>query len=333
MTAPATLAPSFSFYVPGGSKSASKIVRAASFGDAVTVAGPNGPETVRQLREAGFSRPVLFDGTGYSGHEFDCWKWLELQRAAGADRLMTPGVFVPWDKNNADVLRSAIADHVAVARAFDATVIAALDSRWIAKLSRHVADVLLSSAVPVALVLCHRADPLDTREAVEGLRFLAASVPQLSVLRCDHGGLAVPAFGGAHVAFGLTTTHRHFAHSGMRPSKAPGNSPRLFVRSLLDWFRASEIAGWLAAGPILSCGLPCCAGGSLADYLDPLTDRDAVSHNMMTLASFAEYVLGAEDDASQIFVDECRRAVANYHPSSFRGPENPKAQLTSWVLL
>lgn len=167
-----TLLPSFSFsfYVPGGRKSAKKILRAANFGDAVTVAGLHGPDTVRRLRDSGFSHPALFDGTGYAGVELDAERWVDAQRSAGADRMMMPGVFVPWDKEDPRLLGDIVARQAAEAADLDASIFVAADVRWITKRLHDVTDALLEAEVPVALVLGHPADPLASRAAVEGLR-------------------------------------------------------------------------------------------------------------------------------------------------------------------
>ncbi len=62
---PVTLAPSFSFYVPATRPD--RISAAAAFGDALTVAGPTGPDVVGKLRDSGFTKAALFDGMGYAG--------------------------------------------------------------------------------------------------------------------------------------------------------------------------------------------------------------------------------------------------------------------------
>ena len=117
----------------------------------------------------------------------------------------------------------------------------------------------------------------------------------------------------------------------MRPHRLRDRTARLFVRPLLDWFRASEIAGWTAAGSDIKCSLPCCGGESLARFLDE--DLDATFHNMNALADFAEYVMNApREDRQSEFLNACREAVARYGNAGFKGPENPKAQLTGWVV-
>jgi hypothetical protein len=109
------------------------------------------------------------------------------------------------------------------------------------------------------------------------------------------------------------------------------DSARLFVRRLLDWFRAAQIAGWSAAGADVGCALPCCGGASLDRYLD--SDLDATWHNINALADFADYVVAAPgSDRSAVFFNACRSATSRYGLAGIHGPEQPKAQLTGWVL-
>jgi len=191
-------------------------------------------------------------------------------------------------------------------------------------------DALGDAGRPVALVLADRADPLAVGGAVAGLRWVAQRVPQLIILRSDHGAIGAVAFGAVHASIGLNTSTRHFATSAMRPRRLPGGSSRVFIRPLVDWFRSSEIAGWTAAGLDLSCRLSCCNGAELARFLDD--DLDATWHNMNALADFAEVLNVNAEDRGLEFLNDCRAAAALYGLAGFKGPENPKAQLTGWAL-
>lgn len=308
------------------------LAKSAALADALTVAGPQGPATISRFREYGFDVPVLFDGCGYAGKELPTApEWVASQIQARADRQLLPGVYVPWDKDNHGSLLLVVNEQARLSRDLDAGMLIALDSRWLAKKHEIIVDALRDADRPVALVLADRADPLAVGGAVAGLRWVAQRVPQLSILRSDHGALGALAFGAVHAAVGLNSSTRHFATSAMRPRKLPGGSSRVFVRPLIDWFRASEIAGWTAAGVDLSCRLPCCDGAALARFLDD--DLDATWHNMNALADFADVVLNVNaEDRGIEFLNECRAAVSRYGLAGFKGPENPKAQLTGWAL-
>jgi len=326
---PATSVASFSWYLPPSHK---LLLKGAALADALTIVGPNGPSEIRKLRDAGLDRPVLFDGTGYKGTTLPSIdSWVKLQRTAGADRVLLPGVFVPWDKDSDDSLKQAVKAQAAIAHDVDASLLLAIDARWMAKRVQRLTEVLTQAERPIAIVLAHRADPLSIGDAVTGLRWLASRVPDLSFLRSDHGSIGAVAFGARHAAVGLSTTNRHYATAQMKPHRHVGRSARVFDRRLLDWFRASEIAGWSAAAAEIRCGLSCCGGQPLDRFLDE--DLDATWHNMVALADFANQIIGPDpEDRAAAFLSECRQATARYGVAGFKGPENPKAQLTGWVL-
>ncbi|MGE3589540.1 MAG: hypothetical protein AB7L17_17580 [Ilumatobacteraceae bacterium] len=296
------------------------------------MAGRKGPAEIRRLRDGGFFAPVLFDGCGYEGQELPPpTEWVTSQREAGADRLLLPGVYAPWDKDDNTELVLLIKEQSSMAADLDAGMLIAADARWIARKCDLVIEALLDADRPTALVLADRADPLAVRGAVAGLRRLAQTIPQLSILRSDHGALGAVAFGAVHASIGLNTSTRHFATVAMRARRLPGGSSRVFVRPLLDWFRASEIAGWFAAGLNLKCNLQCCNGAGLDRFLDD--DLDATWHNLNALADFADLVLSVnEEDRAIEFLAACRAAASQYGLAGFKGPENPKAQLTGWAL-
>lgn len=328
-----TMLPSFSLYVSAEFRRApnlARIAQAVEFGDSITIAGPKGPEIMEKLRAGGLDKPVLFDGTGYAGVELPLETWVSAQRRAGADRLLLPGVFIPWDKDGDSQMLGVIAEQARMATDLDATLLLAIDGRLLARRHTVLADALIAAGRPTALVLADPRDPLAIKGAVAGLRSLAGRAPHLSMLRCDHGGLGAVAIGGGHAAMGLSTSTRHFVATGMKAHRVVDNTARVFVRSVLDWYRAAEIAGWSAAGAQLGCPLPCCRGESLARYLDG--DLDATWHNMNALADFGEFVLNADpDDRTAEFVNACRSAMSRYGLAGIHGPASPKPQLTSWA--
>ena len=324
----------FSFYVTAFfcTRQTESARFAANLADAITIAGPKGPNAVTLLRDAGVEAPILFDGTGYKPDvSLAADTWVSWQLRVGASCPLLPGVFLPWDKDNRSALEDAVREQSRIAFDLDATMLLAIDVRWVAKQTDLVVDTLQSANRPVALVFAHRADPLAIGGAVAGLRRIASRVEGLTVLRSDHGAIGALAFGADHASIGLTTTTRHFAPVEMRARRRPGSLARVFVRSLLDWFLADTTAGWTAAGTNIICELPCCNGLSLDRFID--SDLDVNWHNMNALADFANYVLNAEvPDRGREFLNECQRAASTYGLAGFNGPENPKAQLTSWAL-
>ena len=305
---------------------------AASLADKLTIAGPKGPTAADRLRASGFNSPILFDGTGYARQDLPPPDvWVDRQRRAEAACHLLPGFFLPWNKDSSDGFLAAVQEQSRIAADLDATILLAIDARWIARRTDLVVDTLCETGQAVALVLADPADPLSVGGAVPGLRRIASRVSRLSVLRSDHGAIGALAFGADHASVGLRTGTRHFAEAGKGARRNPGPSSRVFVRSLLDWFLADQIAGWTAAGRDLECDLECCDGRSLGRFIDP--DLDVNSHNMKALAEVAEYVLNADPvERARLFLDVCRDAASKYGVAGFKGPENPKPQLTSWVL-
>ena len=327
--------PTFSFYLTADAcKKAPQVAHsAAGLADAITIAGPRGPEVVKRLREAGLEVPVLFDGMGYKEEKLPAPEvWVQQQARVGAARCLLPGVNVPWDKESDTAFVDIVQEQGRIAANLGAMILLAVDVRWVAKRQDLVAETLRSTDQAVALVLAHRADPFSASGAIPGLRRVASMVDRLFLLRSDHGAIGALVFGAEHASIGLTTTTRHFATAAMRPRRRPGSSARLFVRPLLDWFLVSDISGWTAAGNNVRCSLSCCDGDSLSRFLDP--DLDARWHNMNALANFADFVLNAEPtDRATEFLNGCRSAVSQYGLAGLQGPEAPKAQLTSWAFL
>ena len=326
--------PTFSLYVtaPRSRRSLQIVGAAADLVGAVTVAGPKGPEVMRRQRDSGLDCSVLFDGMGYADSGVPApADWVTVQRAAGADRPLLPGVFLEWDRNDNTAFLLAIGEQSRIARGLDAAQLFAIDVRWIARKPEVVVDALMSTNEPAALVLVHRDDPLSDPRAIQGLRRVVQQVNRTSLLRSDHGAIGALAFGAEHASVGLKTSTRHYAPPGKGARRRPGQSARLFVRPLIDWFLASDVAGWTAAGEAIVCNLPCCHGQSLARFLDP--DLDADWHNMNALADLADYVINApESDRASEFLSQCQSATSWYNLAGFNGPEKPKAQLTGWVL-
>jgi hypothetical protein len=328
---PVTMRPSFSFHV--GSSNPDLIVAAATLADAVTVSGKSGPKAVRALRRrTGFDGAVLFDRCGYMEDEpdqIDVSRWLDEQRSADADRLLTVGRLVRFTAAQPDEWIDPFAAEIAIAAMHGATALIALDGRILARFPDELTRLINNGGVPVALVLVDAGDPLGLPGATDGLSRLVRRVDALSVIRADHGAIAVPAFDGAHASMGLSGSTRHY--SAGRGGAKPTPMNRVFVPYYLDWFTADLIAGWAAANKVLQCHLPCCNGQRLDRFFDlSLKPR---THNMTALAAFGDEVLGAEpQDRARTFLDLVAKAHSRYDIAGLHGPTS-KAQLNSWALL
>lgn len=326
----------FGFYLSARQCSKPNFAEAAAdAGGSVTIGTAKGPTVLRQLRNSGLTCPALFDGQGYDpkSNVPPPGEWVAAQTAAGAQFTLMPGAFVDWGEANAAAFEEIVLGQSKQAGDLGATVLLAIDARWVAKRSEVVIDLLQSVPGRVAVVLADRADPLSVGGAVQSLRQLAMQLgDRLVILRSDHGAVGALAFGAAYASIGLLGSTRHYAPRPMRGHRRTTPISRVFVPSLLDWFLADKIAGWTAAGASIACSLSCCGGQSLARFLDP--DEDEVQHNMTALAHFAYYVLNADpQDRPGVFRQEISNAVASYGLAEFNGPEDPKRQLTGWALV
>lgn len=325
--------PSFSFYFTAHKcKTKPDTVRlAARLADSLTIAGSEGPKIARQLRTEGLNVPVRFDGTGYAREaRMSASEWIQLQRDADATELLLPGSFVAWNKDDDAEMALVIRQQGQAAGQLGASALFAIDSRWLSKGIDPLLASLQETECPVALILAHPADPLSTPAAVGGLRRLCKCLPNLSLLRTDHGAIGALAFGAQHASMGLTTSTRHYVPPRKVARRRPSNSARLFDRLRLDWFLVDDIAAWESAHGEFVCHLPCCQGQSLARFLDSSTDVDI--HNMTALGDFADHIINVnQSDRPTAFLNSCQIAVSHYKTAGFRGPENPKAQLTAWA--
>ncbi len=332
-----TLAETFSFYVP--SSDARLLEECANLADAVTVKGPNGPAAVSAMRASrDWKHPVIFDRTGYDTRvaEIDANRWFDAQAKAGADRLLTAGTWVPWDDSGEALQRAAEQEHKRVASWSDATVVFAIDHRWLTRAPMDLARILGESNHPSALVLAHRTDPLSSASAVHGLVAIVKSIPAASLLRTDHGGLGAIAFGASHAAIGLTPSYRHFVPPGGSGGGKPGDrSARVFIRKMMDWFTAETIAGWGTMAWELRCCLSCCDGQRLDRFFDPRLETEASVHNRTTLAQLADEILNApRDERRRLFADICTEAIDHYGTmGKLSMVTKPKDQLCQWALV
>lgn len=331
----ATLLPTFSFYVPSSDQN---LIRGcAASADAVVVHGSAGPAVVCALRRDGFGGPALFDGAGYErrAKRLPPNAWFEAQAEAGADRLLTQGHWAEWNLADDTLSRSIEAARRDCRDFSAATLVLAIDSRWITNsegLYRTI-DVLSHVPEPVALVLSHRDDPLSAQTAVNNLLALTRNVKQLSILRSDHGAIGAVATGATHGSIGLAPRYRHlyppYAKSGGgRPND---RTARVFVFDLMDWFTGFTIAGWGATGVNLACSFDCCDGQSLTRFFDDRLSAD--KHNRTVLAFVAEYVLDADpEDRLGEFSKLCNRALEHYGPmGKLSDVTVPKSQLEQWA--
>lgn len=335
---PKTLRETFSFYVSG--RSADRILTCSTQADAVVALGLEGPATVKHLRTLGWPGTVIFDAGGYSNRtkDLNASKWFDEQRSAGADRILTPGQWVGLDPEDPP-FSIQIESEVNLASSNGATCLLAIDYRWLISSARQ--DEMLTGLVainsPIALVLGDPRDPLGHPGAVEALAKLCSQLKDLSILRSDQGGIGALAFGAAHAAIGLTSTHRHMVPPGVKAFAIPNDrTARVFVRDLMDWFTVSRIGSWSTTNSILTCSDSCCEGQALERFLDKRLNIEADLHNRTVITTLAEDVLSVPNEDGtrrREFGRMCQEAVLLYGTmGNWMTLIQPKSQLTQWAL-
>ena len=331
---PITLNETFSFYVP--SSNASLIAVCSELSDAVTVKGPQGPATIRAMRDQGWDRTDHFDEGGYDPKvaAVDTEAWLDDQARAGADRLLSAGTWVPWDPTGDALVRAIDTEMERLRRWSDASALLAIDHRWLTRAPMKLVEALTGLDRPVSLVLAHPAAPLSATSAVDGLITLVSNVSDVAILRTDHGGLGAIVYGAQHAALGLLGTYRHFVPVGQQGGgKLDDRTARVFIREMLDWFTALTIAGWGALSWDLRCDLTCCDGQRLDRFFDERLEHEAMVHNRTALAYLAEEILSApRDERRRAFSAMCSQALTRYGAmGKLSMVTKPKPQLVQWA--
>lgn len=329
-----TFRQSFSFYV---GPAVPRIEACLQKAGAVTIRGRTGPRTVIGMREAGLiDGEVMFDREGWKKPTLiNASAWVAEQRAAGAHLVLTPGRLVPWDACDPASALRVVRNELELARRLEASPLLAIDSRWLSREPLRLVAALREKG-PVAVVLVDGGDPLARSGAGIGLRHMALNMPDLILVRCDHACLGALAFGALHGSIGLIPGHRHGTTPDHRGFARRGDfSPRVFDYTFLDWFTANNIAGWSLVDPTWArCYFACCDGQELARFHDEDNYALVDGHNMTVLAAIADDILGSPDDDRRMrFHSLCKLASEKYGQSGERGPVEPKAQLTSWLLL
>ncbi|HEX6395655.1 MAG TPA: hypothetical protein VFZ97_19655 [Acidimicrobiales bacterium] len=234
-------------------------------------------------------------------------------------------------------MRPQIEAEIKVAQKYAATVLLALDYRWLTKSAHHdeLLTVLQELDSPVAMVLGDRSDPLGHPGAVDALVALTKRVEGISLLRSDHGAIGALAFDAAHASIGLTTTHRHVVPPTVQAHGIPNDrSARVFVKDLMDWFTASTIGGWSTTRITPVCNYSCCEGQRIERFLDGRLRSDADRHNRIVLAAIVDEILDLPESADRrrAFGRMCFDAVERYGMMGGLTTEiSPKAQLCQWA--
>ena len=266
---------------------------------------------------------VLVDPAAYgvpaaadAGPLFDYDEWLTRQQAAGVPLILTDTPRIRNDDRSA--LRKALERWASID---DPTlVVLPLEPWWLREGLPHLIEEVRAAGRPVAIVLLHRYNGLDTARALAGLLTFIAEVEPLPavLLRCDIsavGAVAHRAFAGF---VGWSANTRHGPLPMRRPDRAEGederdDSPSVFVPALHNYVKTSKLPA-LARDRrmnLLRCGDPVCRGGSLLEIAE-LTETDlraarllAGRHNMASTEQVARRIL-ATAEPRDAWRDACR---------------------------
>jgi hypothetical protein len=189
-------------------------------------------------------------------------------------------------------------------------VVLPLEPWWLREGLAHLIEEVRAAGRPVAIVLLHRYNGLDTARATAGLLTFIAEVEPLPavLLRCDIsavGAVAHRAFAGF---VGWSAHTRHGPLPMRRPDRAEGDderddSPSVFVPALHNYVKTSKLPA-LARDRRMStlrCGDPVCRGGSLLQIAE-LSETDmracrllAGRHNVASTEQVARRILSAAE--------------------------------------
>lgn len=288
---------------------------------------------------------VLIDPAAYGGQAaaeagplFDYDEWLTRQQAAGVPLILTD---TPRIRNDD---RSALGKALDRWAAIDdpTLVVLPLEPWWLREGLPHLIEEVRAAGRPVAIVLLHRYNGLDTARAVAGLLTFIAEVEPLPVvlLRCDIsavGAVAHRAFAGF---VGWSANTRHGPLPMRRPDRAEGDdSPSVFVPALHDYVKTSKLPA-LARGrrtSTLRCGDPVCRGGSLLEIAE-LSETDmrasrllAGRHNMASTEQVARRILSVAEPRDA-WRDACRAGAEASAALTERGVSLPPSRwLRQWL--
>ena len=301
----------------GGSVDPGLLRSVASACGGAVVSGRQGAKLAAQtpgvlVDPAAYGVPAAAD----AGPLFDYDEWLTRQQAAGVPLILTDTPRIRNDDRSA--LRKALERWASID---DPTlVVLPLEPWWLREGLPHLIEEVRAAGRPVAIVLLHRYNGLDTARALAGLLTFIAEVEPLPavLLRCDIsavGAVAHRAFAGF---VGWSANTRHGPLPMRRPDRAEGederdDSPSVFVPALHDYVKTSKLPA-LARDRrmnLLRCGDPVCRGGSLLEIAE-LTETDlraarllAGRHNMASTEQVARRILATTEPRDD-WRDACR---------------------------
>jgi hypothetical protein len=256
-------------------------------GSGVVLSGSRSLRAAARLKKAAPNLPLLLDRRRYAGKNrasgtaaFDP-RWLDEQRSLAVPRVLTDSGYI----GSGDVggLQAVLGRTVAAGS--DVTAVLPIHPDWLRRdLSTFITEIS-THAMPIAMVLEHRNDPLGILGTVRGLVTLLREVPSVGLLCSDVSALGALAFGASWAAVGVRTSLRH-----LYPADAGGfgpntGTPSALVDPALALIKVDKIAaGWAATpdDPAWVCNCKICRGRTL-DWLLYATAQEANEHTFELL--------------------------------------------------
>ena len=234
---------------------------------------------------------------------FDYDEWLLRQQAAGVPLILTD---TPRIRNkDQSAVQKALARWAAIDE--PALVVLPIEPWWFRDGLTWLTGEVRAAGRPVAIVLLHRYNGLDTAGTVAGLLTFISAVQPLPVvlLRCDIsavGAVAHRAFAG-FVGWSANTRHGPLPMRQPGPAEERDDSPSVFVPALHDYFKASNLPAFARNRrlDVLRCDDPVCRAESLLT-ISQLSETDlqagrmlAGRHNVAVTEQIARRILSAAE--------------------------------------
>jgi hypothetical protein len=263
--------------------------------------------------------------------------WLTCQSDATVVTSRTAIVGAKDDATSLAELVSACNRFIRIAQGLRTVGVFAVHSGWLStKRNRSVLISALSAIEsPVGVMIGgSQRDPLDSARVVEGLVELIASLPEVLVLRCDHGALGAYAFGATAASIGIGTATRHFIGPDERGfADTDDQTPRLWVPSLHVWWKGSKLAAY-DGNKLMDCQCRTCGGRSLARFQDEALRAEAEIHSVSSLQVMVNDIRSVrrERRADQ-WILMCRAAAVNLEELEDETglPQPAGRQLKAWL--
>lgn len=217
---------------------------------------------------------------------------LDDQINSGASFGVTPTFHIQAE--DSDSLKAAVEDVNLLDRR-DTLLLIPCDWRWLRpEPVRQLIAVLKRSRHPIALALADDADPLNNKDIPQGLRRTVDEVTSLVPWRTDLAGIDALARGALATAIGVRPGLRHAEKPGKNGTaiNPKDRTPKVLVRSLLRYVRASLLQDWFASASPWTCPCSVCHNGAIDRFSGSRENNlSAHLHNVVCLTQLHQELI------------------------------------------